>query len=297
MLGRRTRKTVTTGHGISETRFLWQGYRLLQEQHQGGQCSTYIYDPNEAWSPLARVDHLREDKGGEIYWFSSDLNGAPLEVTDEEGRLRWSGHYGSFGEVRHQTDGFTRLAQDTALAHQPLRYAGQYADSETGLHYNLFRYYDPQTGRFIVQDPIGLSGGWNLYQYAPNPLGWIDALGLTLTKLQEMVKEVHSLLDEYAQGRKTTAIGVDSSGNYHLASSERVVPPVQRVWAKENNVNVIRGDGHAEETIMKNVSDIEHIDASRRVCLDCEGLMHEHGVTTDTPKSGKRIRNRLKGCP
>ncbi|MGF6436438.1 RHS repeat-associated protein [Kosakonia sp. 1610] len=43
----------------------------------------------------------------------------------------------------------------TALMHQPLRYAGQHADSETGLHYNLFRYYDPQTGRFIVQDPIG----------------------------------------------------------------------------------------------------------------------------------------------
>ncbi|MDA8481419.1 hypothetical protein NNO04_22630, partial [Citrobacter sp. Awk 4] len=46
-------------------------------------------------------------------------------------------------------------------------------------HYNLFRYYDPQVGRFIVQDPIGLNGGWNLYQYAPNPLGWIDPLGLT----------------------------------------------------------------------------------------------------------------------
>ena len=38
----------------------------------------------------------------------------------------------------------------------------------------MFRYYDPQVGRFTVQDPIGLTGGWNLYQYAPNPLGWID---------------------------------------------------------------------------------------------------------------------------
>ncbi|MGP3591075.1 RHS repeat-associated core domain-containing protein, partial [Vagococcus sp. WN89Y] len=56
---------------------------------------------------------------------------------------------------------------------------GQYADRETGLHYNLFRYYDPQTGRFTVQDPIGLNGGWNLYQYAPNPLGWIDPWGLS----------------------------------------------------------------------------------------------------------------------
>ncbi|MDU3995780.1 MULTISPECIES: RHS repeat-associated core domain-containing protein, partial [Enterobacter] len=103
---------------------------------------------------------------------------APLEVTDERGAVRWSGQYGSFGEVRHQSEGFSRLVNRTAMAHQPLRYAGQYADGETGLHYNLFRYYDPQVGRFIVQDPIGLNGGWNLYQYAPNSLIWIDPLGL-----------------------------------------------------------------------------------------------------------------------
>ena len=81
--------------------------------------------------------------------------------------------------MRRQTEGFTRLAKQSVLPHQPLRYAGQYADSETGLHYNLFRYYDPQVGRFTVQDPIGLEGGWNLYQYAPNPLSWVDPLGLS----------------------------------------------------------------------------------------------------------------------
>ncbi|MBG0542882.1 RHS domain-containing protein [Enterobacter hormaechei] len=125
------------------------------------------------------MDHLRDQSSGEIYWFNTDLNGAPLEVTDERGAVRWSGQYGSFGEVRHQSEGFSRVVNRTAMAHQPLRYAGQYADGETGLHYNLFRYYDPQVGRFIVQDPIGLNGGWNLYQYAPNPLGWIDPLGLS----------------------------------------------------------------------------------------------------------------------
>ena len=180
-LGRRTRKIVTTTHGTTDTRFLWQGYRLLQEQQESGLRSTYVYDPNEAWSPLARVDHLRDQSSGEIYWFNTDLNGAPLEVTDERGAVRWSGQYGSFGEVRHQSEGFSRLVNRTAMAHQPLRYAGQYADGETGLHYNLFRYYDPQVGRYIVQDPIGLNGGWNLYQYAPNPLGWIDPLGLSCT--------------------------------------------------------------------------------------------------------------------
>lgn len=195
-LGRRTRKTVITARERSETRFLWQGYRLLQEQSEGGHCCTYLYDPNEAWSPLARVDHLQRDNHGEIYWFTTDLNGAPLDVTDERGALRWSGQYGSFGEVRHQTDGFNRLLHHAALPHQPLRYAGQYADSETGLHYNLFRYYDPQVGRFIVQDPIGLVGGWNLYQYAPNPLRWVDPLGLMVLYRGMSLDEFSGLMKE-----------------------------------------------------------------------------------------------------
>ncbi len=123
-------------------------------------------------------------------WFNTDLNGAPLEVTDEEGAIRWSGQYGSFGEVRRQTDGFQRTAPVSALAHQPLRYAGQYADTETGLHYNLFRYYDPQVGRFTVQDPVGLTGGLNLYAYAPNPYGWVDPLGLSACALKGKYNEV-----------------------------------------------------------------------------------------------------------
>ena len=61
----------------------------------------------------------------------------------------------------------------------PLRFQGQYFDAETGLHYNRYRYYDPEIAGFISQDPIGLAGGLNVYQYAPNPLGWVDPWGLT----------------------------------------------------------------------------------------------------------------------
>ncbi|MGE9549547.1 RHS repeat-associated core domain-containing protein [Snodgrassella sp. CS2] len=61
---------------------------------------------------------------------------------------------------------------------QNLRYQGQYLDRETGLHYNTFRYYDPDIGRFTQPDPIGLLGGFNLYQYAPNGLMWVDPWGL-----------------------------------------------------------------------------------------------------------------------
>ena len=59
-------------------------------------------------------------------------------------------------------------------AHQPFRLQNQYFDEETGLHYNLMRYYEPEVGRFVKQDPIGLAGGSYLYQFAPNVLEWID---------------------------------------------------------------------------------------------------------------------------
>ena len=61
---------------------------------------------------------------------------------------------------------------------QPHRFQGQIYDHETGLHYNRFRYYDPDAGRFVSHDPIGLLGGDNHFQYAPNPVLWIDLLGL-----------------------------------------------------------------------------------------------------------------------
>ncbi|WP_329601662.1 RHS repeat-associated core domain-containing protein, partial [Paraburkholderia antibiotica] len=67
---------------------------------------------------------------------------------------------------------------DPVGADNRIRFQGQYHDEETGLAYNRHRYYDAQNGRFISKDPIGLAGGVNVYQYAPNPVQWVDPLGL-----------------------------------------------------------------------------------------------------------------------
>ena len=63
-------------------------------------------------------------------------------------------------------------------AHQPFRLQNQYTDRETGLHYNLMRYYEPEVERFVNQDPIGLEGVENFYWFAPNVQRWIEPLGL-----------------------------------------------------------------------------------------------------------------------
>lgn len=93
-------------------------------------------------------------------------------MTDIEGQVRWEGVNSAWGKLLRESE--TQLSGYS----QNLRMQGQYLDRETGLHYNLFRYYDPDCGRFTQQDPIGLAGGINLYQYGANSLTRIDPLGL-----------------------------------------------------------------------------------------------------------------------
>ncbi|WP_256578228.1 RHS repeat-associated core domain-containing protein, partial [Pseudomonas sp. PIC25] len=60
----------------------------------------------------------------------------------------------------------------------PLRFPGQLYDAHSALHYNYFRDYDPETGRYVESDPIGLEGGINTYGYVgSNPLRYIDPTG------------------------------------------------------------------------------------------------------------------------
>lgn len=103
-----------------------------------------------------------------ITHYHCDHLGTPRELTDAQGNVVWSGRYQAWGRL---------LYVEGEIA-QPLRFQGQYEDQETGLFYNRYRYYDPDASRYLNQDPAGLSGGMNLYSYAPNPIIWIDPLGL-----------------------------------------------------------------------------------------------------------------------
>ncbi|WP_162975266.1 RHS repeat-associated core domain-containing protein, partial [Yersinia sp. IP36721] len=150
-LGRRLSKSVSTRQERHETHFLWQGLRLLQSRTADSQ-QTYCYDPNEAYTPLACIE--RRYGEDQLYWYHTDLNGSPQEVTNKQGDMVWSGQYGVFGQVTRQTEAMWRnLSKPLGQFRQLLRYAGQYLDEETGLHYNTYRYYAPEVGRFITPDP------------------------------------------------------------------------------------------------------------------------------------------------
>ena len=170
----------------------------------------YIYRPDGSYEPLAQIRQLTDaeivanqkndpastwqqvpdisklDAGNkaeetaqtpvstyEIRYYQNHINGAPEELVDFAGNILWAENATAWGKDCYDIETTQRGT------HQPLRFQGQYRDVESGLHYNTFRYYNPHNGRFISQDPIGLNGGINLYQYAPNPISWIDPWGLT----------------------------------------------------------------------------------------------------------------------
>ncbi len=106
---------------------------------------------------------------GQLFYYSSDHLGTAQMITDEQAQVVWQGDYSPFGKVDVIVDQLENR----------FRYPGQVVDNESGLFYNWHRFYDPETGRYISADPIGLDGGINLYAYAnQNPISFIDPMGL-----------------------------------------------------------------------------------------------------------------------
>ncbi|MDF5306795.1 RHS repeat-associated core domain-containing protein, partial [Vibrio parahaemolyticus] len=128
------------------------------------------------------------------------------------GNIVWSASY--------DVHGFASI--DVEEVRNPLRFQGQYFDQETNLHYNLARYYDPKLGRFIQQDPISIAGGINHYQYAVNPIQWIDPTGFLceegLKRLQQMLAEYQAqnnvpqeVCDQILEAAKESSVGEDGA--------------------------------------------------------------------------------------
>lgn len=212
----------------------WDGDQLafestLKQHGYAGRVVHYVYEP-DSFIPVAQAIrhqsvqlpsmtdftntryHISQDPAWQdaptpkpfdaLAWYHCDALGTPLELTDENGQLAWSAEYHAWGQVNQRRSEWA----DRHHLTNPLRFQGQYHDHETGLHYNRHRYYDPQVGRFISKDPIGLLGGMNLYAYAPNPVGWVDPLGLAKNKAIGTPKQAQIKVERKQAPRDITRI-------------------------------------------------------------------------------------------
>jgi RHS repeat-associated protein len=148
-----------------------------QEPYAKDTAITWIFEADSV-VPAAKI------LNGNTYSIITDHLGTPHSMFDEKGNKVWEGILDIYGRSR------TLHGNGSAV---PFRYQGQYEDAETGLYYNRFRYYDPEGGKYISQDPIRLSGNNpTLYGYVKDPNIWVDVFGLRCKIFAKNPKEAHA---------------------------------------------------------------------------------------------------------
>ncbi|QMI27311.1 PAAR domain-containing protein [Escherichia coli] len=146
---------------------VFNGFELISQQF------SRVRQPHPSVAPLwvTRTNHA-----------VSDPTGRPLMLFNSEGKTVWrpgqTSLWGLALSLPADTDYPDPRGELDPEADPGLLYAGQWQDAESGLCYNRFRYYEPESGMYLVSDPLGLLGGEQTYRYVPNPLGWIDQYGL-----------------------------------------------------------------------------------------------------------------------
>ena len=151
----------------------------LQGHLVGEYTSAGVLIQETVWLNDLPIATLRPNGTGiAVYFVHPDELGTPRVVTDTTNKPVWRWDSDAFGRTLPNQD---PLKTGKSFVYH-LRYPGQYYDTQSGLHYNYFRDYDPQTGRYIQSDPIGLAGGFNTYAYVGgNPVNYIDPYGESAT--------------------------------------------------------------------------------------------------------------------
>ncbi|HHV9790039.1 TPA: restriction endonuclease fold toxin, partial [Escherichia coli] len=219
---------------------VFNGFELISQQF------SRVRQPHPSVAPqwVTRTNHA-----------VSDLTGRPLMLFNSEGKTVWRPGQTSLWGLALSLPADTGYPDPRGEldpeADPGLLYAGQWQDTESGLCYNRFRYYEPETGMYLVSDPLGLLGGKQTYRYVPNPLGYIDPLGLAKTSVPaEKISLSDKARDLFRQGkvrealdvhyedlvrRKLGGISQEIAGREYDVVTDKIIAQVKRTYSSIDN--------------------------------------------------------------
>ena len=245
-LGRRVEKSSNS----KIIKFVWDGNNPLHEwSEQAEEIEKYIKAPKHEFTTWVFKDGFvpsaKLTKQGN-YSIITDYLGTPVEAYDEAGKKVWEQELDIYGRVKPRPvkKEWGQVVDDGLFDEYfiPFRYQGQYHDQEIDLYYNRFRYYDPELGQYITQDPIGLAGGNpTLYGYVYDPNSEFDSLGLDLydivnygNKISELFNH-HPIMDAWAKNNIVGYISRQSSQPTIQLTKElhNAAHAAERAWMKE----------------------------------------------------------------
>ncbi|MGH9059576.1 MAG: RHS repeat domain-containing protein, partial [Acidimicrobiales bacterium] len=313
--GRRIRKELLGADGASvaqRTDFVWDGDDLAEQIRDGAEALTWDWSPAKP-VVLAQTARPLGGQPGDARFLAvvPDPVGTPIDLLSADGRL-----------AGHRRSTLWGLPAGGDGAGTPLAFPGQYQDTETGLHYNGHRYYDPVLAAYLSHDPLGLRPQPNSRSYVPNPTFEGDPLGLIRTPCGREIDENGNYIDGGKdkrgnfKGKKTQAFtgdGQHQSGWSNPSPDRFTQVPPQAVIEhphtgpfKKHNFDPKDGSGpghfnasHAEQQASHNKPG-DPIIVSRPMCSSCRtgfqaradnsGITHyvgdQKGIHEFTPGSG-----------
>ena len=204
-----------------------EGRRTYLTPEPQTELTTWLFD-ERTFVPSAKI------VGERRYSIISDYLGTPIEAYDEEGKRVWARELDIYGRTGSEVG---------EVGFIPFLYQGQYLDRETGLAYNRFRYYSPETGAYISQDPIRLEAGLtNLYAYVHDVNAWIAPWGLAgigvpfQVGIEDLVKVNRGTgLDAHHVGQKARISNLVA--NYDLDKAPAILVPA----SGHSSIDPVRG--------------------------------------------------------
>ena len=250
-LGRRIEKACPQRN--TKTTYLWDGDQVAyQETEKHGKTESLRHCVFNGWELIAQQDsYFKTDlRNHHKTWTQTtnyavcQPNGQPLALFNPQGKRTWR-------KAPSSLWGLPLLESWESKQAEPLNpnllFAGQYFDQESGLAYNRFRYYDPQSGCYLKSDPIGLAGGETPYAYVQNPWDWLDPFGLSACgkawdvdsyeNLKSAVQGKNLGLDAHHVGQK--AIMKDLVKNYDPMKAPAILVPKTGHTISKEGVGIV----------------------------------------------------------
>ncbi|WP_413937141.1 RHS repeat-associated core domain-containing protein, partial [Nitrospira sp. BLG_1] len=221
--------------------YRYDGLGRRIEKVANGQTKRYVYDGEDILLEydgtnqlVARYTHgpgidepIAVTKGGSTFFYHQDGLGSVTDLTDSSGATAKSYSYDAYGNI----------LEAPGTVDQPYTYTGREFDAESGLYYYRARNYDPTTGRFLQQDPIGGLNNPNLYSYVRNaPTNLIDPLGLIESTVDAAIRNAISRGNARELQELIEAVGETASPGAREAAKkalERLTTEAEKVIAKE----------------------------------------------------------------
>ncbi|WP_437600542.1 RHS repeat-associated core domain-containing protein [Sorangium sp. So ce590] len=269
---------------IEATRFVWDGGSLVHEIRRRADAGgdpivderTYVFEHDKT-APFAHRDARTEGGGRTVsaWWhYLNDDSGSPEMLVAPDGRIGCELTRGPWGSA---------VAAEGAQTSTPLRFRGQYADEETGLSYNRYRYYDPDLGRYISADPLGIEGGLNVFAYAANcPTSAVDVEGLMYSVIKDRAGNIVADGHNQDTGRPLPAPHSAVPSGKPCAERSALTNLAHRLGpntTKADIAKLFQEQGYTLETYEGNADNYKRkLRIAANPCSACKAMLQEMGI-------------------